>query len=418
MKKKIYVNPIFIIILCMLILFAGLLALALESEVTVEKAEAAGLPILFIETEHRQPVKSKETYIDAVIKIGLTEATAKIRGRGNSTWEQAKKPYLLKLDSPQEILGMKSARKWVLLANNTDNTHLRNAFATYLARNVFTHQAYIPDYRFVSLFMNGKYDGIYQIYEKIEISENRLDIEPNGSFCVVTNTRDSREVNFRTKLKNVGFSLYDPDEPSKKQAEHEIAYINHVEEVLFSDSFKNPADGYRSLIDMDSFIDWYWINEFTTNRDARMRDSCYFFYNAADGKLHAGPIWDFDISCGNNSYPDNVTTGGYWIRTKADWFARLFEDEFFKERVEKRYHEARPLLGDATEWISETAESLRKAAEYNNNTWRTIGRFNWPHATGWQSRKTYNDEVQYFIEWVESRIKWLDNDIVKTEAKK
>lgn len=386
------------------------------NRIKTEDVVASGLPILYIQTKDLKAITSTENYIKASYSINDQSGNCKIRGRGNSTWEMKKKPYLLKFENPTQFLDMPKAEKWVLMANGGDNTNLRNAYATYLAHNVWNNFKWSPHYRFVNLYINGRYEGIYQVYEKIEASESRLDIpDPNtnfnvnGSFIMVTDTRFKKPINFRTNS-GIRFSMYSPRTISEKMKNYLVDGVNKFENMLFGENFANPETGYRKYIDVDSFVDWYLINEYTLNRDARFRDSCYLYYDTVRKLLVMGPIWDFDISCGNNSYEGNSAPEGYWIKVEASWYKRLFEDPWFVKKVMDRWFSTQAELQNSFAYIYSLSREIKPACELNDKAWQSIGHYQWPHATGWQTRKSYDDEVAYFMDWLQKRRDWLNKD--------
>lgn len=417
MKLERYSKPFLILLSVLICFFIFATHFSFENRITDEAAEKTGLPSLYISTENLKRIISREDYVKGSYNINGQMGSCKIRGRGNSTWDMKKKPYLLKFDNPTPFLGMPQARKWVLMANGGDNTNLRNAYATYLAENVFRHFKWTPHYRFVNLFINGRYEGIYQVYEKIEASESRLNIpDPesnfhlNGSVILVTDTRNKKPVHF-VSSRGIQFSLYSPKELSGTMKTFLINRVNEFEALLFGDNFADPENGYRKYIDVDAFVDWYLINEFTKNRDARFKDSCYLYYDESDGKIDMGPIWDFDISCGNNSYEETSGFEGYWIRTEAAWYRRLMEDPYFRKKVIDRWNSRQEALLKSFDDIYSLSRKIKSASELDDKAWRKIGHYQWPHAPGWSSRRTYDDEVDYFMGWIKSRRDWLNEDL-------
>lgn len=417
MRLERYSKPFLIASSALICFFIFALYFSFRNRITPEKVEETGLPILYIETDSQKPIRSREEYIKAKYEINGQSGSCRIRGRGNSTWDMTKKPYLLKFDQPAPFLDMPKAQKWVLMANGGDNTNLRNAYSTYLAENVFNHFKWTPHYRFVNLFINERYEGLYQVYEKIEASESRLNIpdpesnfHENGSVILVTDTRDKKPVYFRSS-KGIRFAFYSPREVSTEMANYLIDGVNRFEALLFGDGFADPDKGYRKYIDVDSFVDWYLINEFTKNRDARFENSCYLYYDPSDSKMDMGPIWDFDISCGNNSYPGNSTPDGYWIRTEAAWYKRLMEDPYFVQKVVSRWNQKQDALARSFDSIYSLSREIKSASELDDKAWRKIGHYQWPHATGWQKRRTYDAEVDYFMDWIKARRDWINGDL-------
>ena len=141
------------------------------------------LPVIYIETENRQPIVSKEVYLDAEIRIQgnkdfssdkyLYEGKTEIRGRGNSTWIADKKSYRLKLDSKANLLGMGKNKHWVLLSNPFDTSLLRNHISYNLAADMgLSYQ----ETAWVDVVLNGKVIGNYQLCEHIRVGDNRVEI--------------------------------------------------------------------------------------------------------------------------------------------------------------------------------------------------------------------------------------------------
>ena len=147
------------------------------------KMYCSKLPVVYIDTEGGQPITSKEKYIDADIKIQgnetfneskeLYDGVTEIRGRGNSTWSQPKKPYRLKLDKKTDIFGMGKSKHWVLLANYLDESLMRNTLAYNLSGSMGMEQMSTV---WVSVIMNGEYAGNYQLCENIRVDDTRVDI--------------------------------------------------------------------------------------------------------------------------------------------------------------------------------------------------------------------------------------------------
>lgn len=141
------------------------------------------IPVIYIETENREPVHSKEEYIDADIRIQgnqeynsdkvLYEGKTQIRGRGNATWNADKKPYRLKLDSKADLFGMGKNKHWVLLSNPFDTSLLRNQLSYNLSADMgLEYQKSV----WVDLVFNGTPVGNYQLCEHIRVDDNRVDI--------------------------------------------------------------------------------------------------------------------------------------------------------------------------------------------------------------------------------------------------
>ena len=157
-----------------------------EDETIIETKEEVlpELSVISINTENLAPIVSKDDYINGTFEIsGENEdenlvTNLRIRGRGNSTWSFPKKPYQIKFDNKENVLGMPKDKKWILLANYSDKTMLRNELAFDLSR--YSNLNWTSESRFVELFINNEYLGVYQIAQKVEESSNRVNIGDNG----------------------------------------------------------------------------------------------------------------------------------------------------------------------------------------------------------------------------------------------
>ena len=378
-----------------------------------------GLPVLWIETEGRTEVTSKEEYARASFRLvedvvtrspgDSIELTGQIRGRGNSTWSMPKKPYRLKLDSKTSLLGMPADKSWVLLANYADKTMLRNATALRLA--VMDGIGYAPRSHFVEVVLNGSYDGTYQLCEKVELSRHRVDAGGDG-FLLEVDAKAVGEADARYFSVAHVDNIVNIKEPHVEYGDADFDYarrfMTEADSVLFSDDFTDPEKGWRKYMDMDSFVDWYLINEIARNNDARMFSSCFMNFSRG-GKLHMGPVWDFDIAFGNVDYRGNYEPEGFWIKHQA-WFDRLFMDSIFRARVKERFAYFYSRFDDILDGINADAHYLRYSVEENENRWGTLYRATWPNYNVWGC---YDNEVQYMKSWLTRRMNWLREEYGK-----
>ncbi|NLD94991.1 MAG: hypothetical protein GX639_20235 [Fibrobacter sp.] len=369
------------------------------------------LPLLSISTDDMHPVDSKEDWIKgrAILNNGGTITdlgNLEIKGRGNSTWNvMPKKPYTFKLDKEKQILGMEPHKRWVLLANYSDKTLLRTTFAFNLGLSVFSNLKWTPVSRMVEVVLNNEYIGVYQIVEQIRIDTNRVDIDlDKGDFLLEVNARQDEKFNFTT-TREVPFSFKGPEEPNTSQFYAIKSKIQKVEDIIYSDNFADEVNGYAKYIDVNSFVDWYLINELTKNNDAIFYTSVYMFYK--DNSLYMGPLWDYDISSGNINYNGCDNPENYWIKN-APWIQRLFEDPLFVQKIKDRWNEKKNELLSEIADISFNASLLNNAANNNFKRWDILNTYVWPNRV---VKGSYNEEVSELIDWLTMRYNWMDSDI-------
>lgn len=377
-----------------------------------------GLPVLWIDTDGRQEIVSKEEYLKAHLKLvenaktrgagDILERDVNIKGRGNSTWryeDLKKKPYRLKFDEKVSMLDEPKDKSWCLLANYADKTMLRNHIGLFMGK--ISKLDYTPSDHFVELFLNGRYNGTYQLTDKIKQAKNRVNVGDDGFLLeidhIAWSESDSRW--FRTKHLQCPVNIKDPDvEYDDDNYNYIKSFVINAEEVLYSSQFTDPNEGWQKYFDIDSFVDWYIINEIAKNSDARMRTSCFINLKRG-GKLKMGPVWDFDVAFGN-VYDEGKDTWNYenfWIND-AEWFEQMFKDPLFVKKVKERfsyfYNQSNEIMNE----INSTANYLRFAVQENNNKWNTFYNYTWINNQIWGS---YFNEVTSLKEWILFRMEWL-----------
>lgn len=384
-------------------------------EYKINVSSYTGLPMVFLYTNGGIPIDSKDNYVRGALSIypnvTLTRSFAEasdsisIKGRGNSTWGMPKKPYQLKFDSKKELLGMPKDKTWVLLANYADKTFLRWETACVFSRKSCLD--WTPRTRFVELFLNDVYRGNYVLCEKIKISDDRVAVGDDGYILEVDqlDRLDIGDVYFQTE--KILCNIKDPDLDFDSDSYNWIKdYVTETERVLYSENFLDEEKGYKNYIDINSFVDWYLINEIAKNNDAIFYTSCYMNIQRG-GKLKMGPIWDFDIAYGNCNYNNNWTEEGFYIKNST-WISRMFEDPEFVKLVKQRYEFFYSMRDEILQEISENASMLKYSAVENDNIWHTLYTETWPN---YSIMGSYGNEVTSIKSWLIKRMDWLKNAI-------
>ena len=400
---------------------------------TVVANELPPIPKVYVNT-WGAPILDKDNYVTSTVRIEddkySTDADlpAGIRGRGNSTWGMPKKPYRVKLDSKASLLGMSNDRDWALLANYFDKTLLRNITAFEIAK--IAEMDWTPTSISVDFYLNGTYQGVYSLTEHVKVSEERLDMELvkssdntgealTGDYFLELDFHYDEPHEFRTDMKQLPIMFKDPDEPTNEQFNFVKDYFNKAEQVLYSDNFKHPENGYRKYIDVESFINYYIVQEVAKNVDGNMRGSCYMAIRR-NGKIEMPLVWDFDLAFGNADYiveeqgASSKEWDGWYIKTRSPWFDQFFKDPYFVAELKKRWNELKPQLDEIPNFIREHALGIQDSQARNFNP-KSIGGAGWDiNENEWNTSRiagSYTAEVNYFINFVEKRLQWLDTNI-------
>lgn len=393
------------------------------------------LPKIYIHTENNAEILDKENYVNSTVRIedpskiytdGTPfESTAGIRGRGNSTWDMPKKPYKIKLDKAANLLGINSDDKdWALLANYSDKSLLRNIVAFKISEIV--GMRWTPKSVSAEVYLNDKYLGVYTLTDHKEVSEKRLNLnlaEENGAvegdyFMELDFHYDEGE-RFKTDLKQLPIMLKDPEEVSTEQFNFVKDFFNKAEAVLYSDKFTDPEEGYHKYIDINSFVDYFIVQELSKNCDGNMRGSCYL--SIIDNKIiEQSFVWDFDIAFGNAKHivteqgasSDGPT--GWYIKTCSPWFDQLFKDPKFVQALKDKWNAVKPQLNMLPFFVTQHYNQLKAAAARNfgkiedGGAGWNVHEIMWPN---YVDRGEYKNEVDFLISFIQQRMAWLDKNI-------
>ena len=353
--------------------------------------EQTGLPVVYLDTQGGQGVLSKTEYVPAVLRINgeelsLGETSCSVRGRGNTTWGWPKKPYLIKLDSKESLLGMPKHKRWILLANFMDRTMMRNIVAMKVAS--LTGLDWNPRCEPVELVLDGKHRGSYLLIEQVRVDKNRVpmtEMTPDdnegeavtGGYLLELDFHYDNEVQWKDphgKGNEAGFEnsipfaikYPEPDVLTGAQLNYIKKYVYDTADALYGADFKDPEKGYAAYLDVDSFIDYWIVFEVMVNHELGNPGSV-FFHKDRGGLLKAGPCWDFDWGVLSYKWSPQAKTG--LVNRQAIWYKRLFEDPAFCEKVKARFEELLPALQTIPDFIEENRERLSRSAELNFKMW-------------------------------------------------
>ena len=382
---------------------------------TIDVAKFTGLPIIYLQTDSFLPIDSKDDYIlgDTWIDGGrgfddFEESPMKIRGRGNSTWQFPKKPFQMKLDDKGEFLGMPNDKKWLFLAEYADKTMLRNKIAFEMG--YISNLDWTPQARFAEVFINGEYNGTYNVTQKVEESNNRVALGDTGYLLELDQLErlDFDDVYFESTATDK--FIVNIKEPSLEYDSEEYSYIVNLigdfESALFGANFTSESNGYRQYIDIDSFVDWFLISEITKNVDSMFFSSIYLNV-IPDERIKMGPLWDFDLAFGNVDYADSRYPEGWWVKYNP-WYERLFQDPYFVAKIKERFEYFNNNQDLIINRIDSYSEQLKWAQEENDDKWQTMGVFVWPNPVVFD---TYQEEVDSMKSWYSARMSWLESAI-------
>ncbi len=370
------------------------------------------------------------------------ESDILIHIRGNSSRAFDKPNYRIKLTEdgkPLEsrklsLLGMNESADWVLHGPFLDKTLIRN----YMWMNISAEiMGYAPNVRFCELILDEEYQGVYVLMESIEVSEERVDLteykegDPMTSYMIHIEPKADFDKSIET------FSFYTKKlEPERQieikypgdryQTDEVKTYIkqdfSEIEQAIYSSKAGSDPDFYVDYLDESSFVDYYIIQEFVGNND--MFQASTYFYKDVRGKLHIGPVWDY------NNVLDNYTTvmpvEGLLL-SQNGFYRQLMKSERFVNRVISRYEELRRgVLSEEylRSYIRETEAWLGSAVERNYTVWGYT--WDWKRIPMYERRRpdvgsgetfedvnpsSYQEATEDMLDYMISRADWLDQHI-------
>ncbi|MFC2132856.1 CotH kinase family protein, partial [Bacteroidota bacterium] len=338
------------------------------------------------------------------------------------------------------LLGMPKENDWILYAPYSDKTLLRNVISYKLGNDI---GQWAPRTRYVDVIVNGKALGIFVLLEKIKIDNNRVDIAKLDEDDIAGDSLTGGyivKVDWPNGVPNEGWdSPYPPNNSnnhvtqfvlqSPKADDIKIEQLNYIREFitnfeasLLEENFTDQENGYRKLVDFDSFVDFMLIGELLRDTDA-FRCSMYMYKDRdnKDGKLHMGPLWDFNYSMGNYENCNVFSTSGwaylfnYECNTRAKinvfWWERLMEDINFRLALRVRWDEMRQnVLHTDTilSFIDRTVDYIDLSQKKNFGIWPILDEYIWPNSYVGGS---YENEIHFLKNWLSERLIWLDENL-------
>lgn len=462
-------------------ILSPLFSFAEEFAYTEQDVIDTGLPIVYLHLDNGETITDRETWKSGAMRIRNTDdysacsnlytefgGRIRLKGRGNSTWWQfqtQKRAYSLKLDKKAALFGMDASKEWTLLANFMDRSNLRNKFAYDLSGRLGME---FSDSTFVNLYLNGSYQGVYQLCEKPSAPIEEWD-ELGEEFAEAIIEQNSITGSAADKLieaaKNDLTWMTDPvwrghtvadyidlsqrdicgnylfeydyyyDDPSKftthagvplnirsPEALHTNStamkrlknYIQQFENALVSENFINEQGyHYSAYVDMQDLVDYYIVNALIKNVEFGYKSM--YFYLDEYGILHMGPCWDYDWSSGNHflgAAPNPEAWYDDWRASTNTWYHELYGDPYFVSLVQERWFEILPIIEDEIRRLELWENYLSDASDLEREVYHALeDEHDYRRQSGDYS---FANEVEEFRQFLTKRVEWMNKQFAKT----
>ena len=345
-----------------------------------------------------------------------------IKGRGNSSWKMPRKSYRIKLHERYNMLGMDPAKKWLLIANYADASLMRNKLMYDLSSQMMD---FTPQSEFADVWIDGDYRGVYLVCQRIATAKTSLNLQSKEGILAEIDTFywHDADAYFKSDYSPAVFTLADSpaddmDEENslaRKSFSNFEDYIRQFEDLLYAED--KDWEQISSMMDMDSFVAFYLLEEFSENPDS-CRTSLYLYQDGPGDVLHMGPVWDFDKALGyaqkgkygGDPERDYVSNIQEYMGTENDctWYTELMKIPEFQEAVQNYYQNtARDVFLSSKQLIEDYRHRIEKSAEHAESIW-PISEIAENCGHDPVQFSTWDESVDYLDNWIQRRIQYFD----------
>lgn len=405
--------------------------ITVNAEETAQTEAPVVVPQIRVTTENGNgtELQKEDGYVKASISITDSEGyslsdSVEFKVRGNTTactWI-TKKAFTFKFSKKKDVLGMGKGKKWALIANAFDPTLLRNYITFSLGQEL--EIPYTSNQRYAELWVDDSYRGCYTLYEPVQEGKDRVDIDiesNNGMNDFLIEFEASRTEEGVTYFTVPGdsklrFIASEPEEPDEEQLNY---IVQKMKEVVIALK-KNSVEEIGQKIDLPSFTKYYLLNEFVKPHDFDM-SSVFFYYK--DGKLYAGPPWDYDLSAGNQNgeglfYRGASANDTQTTRMDQNLYKYLYNKQWFLDLAKEEYKKHSDYFANI---YSDGGQMDTLRSQYGTIFGRNFTDTPWKINRWWiniqkQPLSTYQANYDYLKAWYTERDAWLVTHLGLTRA--
>lgn len=371
----------------------------------------ADLPRLVIETDDFSQIRDKTTKHSARMQIWGKDSPESdimetfISGRGFSSFEMSKYGYSLRFATNTSFLNFPKEKKWDLIANYADKTLLRNYISFSLANSL--GMKYTPRSEFVELYLNRQYMGVFLLTEHITVSKHRVNLpESPSSFLLEMEPYVEDDNVYISTEKGTSYKVRYPKAPQSIYVDSLIAFLNDWEKYIYNDKTK---DSISNWFDLDEYIRFYWVQEFSKNNDAAYGRSIFFTWRPGN-QLCIGPVWDFDVAYGNKPQNYMQSPQNWHLRVRG-WNKPFFSTEKLKKNIANFWEQNHKKFEAIIDSVDSYSSLLSKAVENEYKRWNISDPTNFGNAS--HIYHTHQESVDSLKSWIKQRIIWIDNNYKK-----
>ena len=383
------------------------------------------LPKLYLTVKGSFERVNKDAWTDCEIRLDLGTkqyasgnyvGSGQVKGRGNYSWQKEQKPYSINLNEKASLLDIPANRKYAIITTIVDDSLIRN-LVMYQAAQGLRGIDYVVKAEPVEVYLNGDFNGMYTLTERVRLSETKIDLPEatpenvQGAYLVeksVTGKMSDNDVYFKVPYLTHNDSaeiviFKDPQTPTKEMQSYVQDIFTNLHDAVMSDS----QTAYKKYVDTSSWIDFIIMQEVAKNIDGDLKTSSFMVIDPDSQVVRFTSPWDFDLAFGQSSDDNNNPSKGVTGCPKANtangfmvvgpscpWFESLYQKDAFKQALMERYTEYRYTL------IDDMYNLIDRNAAYMLQSVQTNVRFAKPDEV--------SKGVDYFKKWFKNRLAWLD----------
>ena len=424
---------------------------------TVTFMKSANLPTVYVTTDSGSMEDidadkdyAEEGYLEIVDVDGsglYVSGLTAISARGNQTFSYEKKSYHISLEYSQDLFGMGSSDSWILLSNVFDVSYVRNKTAYEMALQADMYGS--TESTYVDVYLNGAYNGMYLLCEKIEVGANRLELNDleadneallggmetayqyetedgtrkgvesavspddiTGGYLIEHDYAEKYtvEVSGFTTDSGEQFVINSPEYATQDEVDYIADLMQEIEDAIKAEDGVNPDTGkhFTEYIDLESWADKFLVEEISMNNAGGLTSSYFYkFDDSVSTLVYGGPVWDFDKAFGRvEGFTRNTRSFGvmmYHENGSTKWFYYLWKHEEFVEAVKKEYEEkfSEYLALAAEVYIDEYIDLISESADMD------IARFLTVYGS-YSENADYEEKADYVRQFLLERKEFLD----------
>ena len=435
------------------------------------------VPIVNINTLNGQKIignKDSSEYYKSTVSVSnceeeyiLNDIPAEVKVRGNYTANYDKKPYRIKFEDKQQMLGLNNdlkAKSWVLLAEYKDRSLLRNMTAFTLGNEILDE--YTSDFRYVEVYVNDTYCGLYLLCEQQQVNKGRVNINEAkkdyegidigyfvelDSYYLEEKEMERFEMDYHSLLFKDGTNCSNErfvkgytiksDIYSYEQRDFIQKTMNNIFEIAYSavytnlpfktldennniiddETIKSPQEAINRVIDIESLVNVFILNEICLDMDLGWSSFFMYYDMLGNKKLTFTAPWDFDSALGYAVGETDILLSSYQYNSSIcrsntpkaysnPWLLLFVNEEWFNNKVNNRWEEVKNTKEIVLENISFICNNYQTQIDKNYTKWPECNIFTeYLGCPSFENCTNHNDSTQYLKTYIINRFKYLDS---------